>query len=73
MNNSNTINSIIKEITPLYNKYIGNNWHIANIDSTIILQEPIIKPHVEHMKQNIYKSCLNSDENIDVFIAPEMF
>ena len=29
------------------------NWGIGNIDSTIILQAPIIKPYIQKMKENI--------------------
>ena len=42
-------------LTGIYNKYcLKQNWNIANIDSTIILQEPIVKPYIEKMKDNIH-------------------
>ena len=37
----------------LYNKYIQSQWDIINIDSTIILQNPPIKPYVESMIDKI--------------------
>ena len=62
----------IRSITLLediYTKYIINKWDIANIDSTIILQKPIIKPYVEKMKKNlnfILLDHLSMDENISI-------
>ena len=32
-----------------------DKWDIVNMDSTIILQSPIIKPYIEEMKNNISK------------------
>ena len=29
------------------------DWNIVNIDSTIILQTPTIKPYIEKMKENV--------------------
>jgi 2-C-methyl-D-erythritol 2,4-cyclodiphosphate synthase len=46
----------IKLLSDIYYKYIDFEWDIANIDSTIILQEPIVKPYIEKMKVNIQKA-----------------
>ena len=43
----------IKLLSDIFYKYIDSEWDIANIDSTIILQEPTIKPHIKKMKENI--------------------
>ena len=43
----------IELLNDIYYKYIEQGWNIANIDSTIILQEPIVKPYIEKMKVNI--------------------
>ena len=37
----------------IYNKYLKSKWCIINIDSTIILQSPPIKPYVESMTNKI--------------------
>ena len=37
----------------LYNKYLKSQWDIVNIDSTIVLQNPPIKPYVESMINKI--------------------
>tara|TARA_Y100000588_G_scaffold378236_1_gene458430 strand:- start:839 stop:1324 length:486 start_codon:yes stop_codon:yes gene_type:complete len=34
--------------------YLQNDWSIVNIDCTIILQSPIIKPYIKQMKNNIH-------------------
>ena len=45
--------SSITLLEEIYKKYFSSKWQIANIDSTIILQSPIIKPYIEQMKKNI--------------------
>tara|TARA_B110000116_G_scaffold5250_1_gene4668 strand:+ start:198 stop:704 length:507 start_codon:yes stop_codon:yes gene_type:complete len=64
--------SSIKLLDHIYNEFfkeftIENEsvWNIANIDSTIILQEPIIKPYIEEMKEQIGISCSLND-NISI-------
>ena len=52
----------IELLNDIYYRYIEQNWNIANIDSTIILQEPIIKPYIAQMKNNIYESCFGCPE-----------
>ena len=44
------------------NKYISNKWNIINIDSTILLQSPPIKPHIQSIKENLcnHIPCLNN-------------
>lgn len=41
---------ILKNITGLLK---GKNYEIVNIDSTIILQQPKIAPHIKKMRENI--------------------
>ena len=36
-----------------YDHFKEDEWDIVNMDSTIILQSPIIKPYIEEMKNNI--------------------
>jgi 2-C-methyl-D-erythritol 2,4-cyclodiphosphate synthase len=45
-------------LNDVYQQFIRQSWDIANIDSTIILQEPIVKPYIEQMKKNIYGAFL---------------
>ena len=47
----------IELLNNIYYKYLEQGWNIANIDSTIILQEPIVKPYIETMKENISEAC----------------
>ena len=54
----------IELLKDIYCKYIQQGWDIANIDSTIILQEPIVKPYIETMKDNIYNTCRAGDISI---------
>ena len=35
------------------NKLVKNNYHIINIDSTIILQKPMVGPHIITIKKNL--------------------
>ena len=37
----------------VYEKHIQSQWDIINIDSTIILQTPILKPYIKSMKNQI--------------------
>ncbi len=50
----------------IYCDYIKSSWHIANIDSTIILQEPIIKNYIDNMKDKISRSCFLHDDTISI-------
>lgn len=40
------------------------NWGIGNIDSTIILQAPILKPFIHQMKENIQTSMITDHISI---------
>ena len=57
--------SSIKLLSDIFYKYIDCEWGIANVDSTIILQEPIVKPHIEKMKENIL-NVLECDSAISI-------
>ena len=56
----------IKLLNNIYYNHIKQGWNITNIDSTIILQEPIVKPHIEKMKENIYNACFAFGGNISI-------
>ena len=43
-------------------KLIRNNYQIVNIDSTIILQKPIVGPHMIKIKKNL-SALMDIDEN----------
>ena len=44
----------------IYAKHFAN-WDISNIDSTIILQTPTIKPYIQKMQENI-QTVLTTDD-----------
>ena len=57
----------IELLTDIYNKYcVEQNWNISNIDSTIILQEPIVKPYIKIMKDNIHNHACFFAGNISI-------
>ena len=35
----------------------AQGWHIVNIDSTVIAQQPKLKPHIDEMRKNIANAC----------------
>ena len=37
----------------IYNQFIHNKWDIINIDATILLQDPPIKPYIQIIKDNL--------------------
>ena len=49
-----------------YKMIIDKQYTIENIDSTIILQEPIINPYIESMKNNIQSVLLLNTEQISI-------
>ena len=54
----------LKLLNQIYGNYLkGSKWDIVNIDSTIILQHPIIKPYIEKMKNNISKFGIPISQN----------
>ena len=61
----------LKLLNNIYYKCIdnGDGWSIANIDSTIILQSPIVKPYIEKMKDNIMNNCLSHQISIKATIT----
>lgn len=48
-------------LTEVCNIILKNNYHIVNIDSTVIAQKPKLMAHIPQMRRNIAKAC-----NIDV-------
>ena len=54
----------IKLLNQIYNNHLHDSkWYIVNIDATIILQNPIIKPYIEKMKNNISKFGIPISQN----------
>tara|TARA_B100000925_G_C21840901_1_gene401449 strand:+ start:121 stop:597 length:477 start_codon:yes stop_codon:yes gene_type:complete len=43
-------------------KLVRNNYQIVNIDSTIILQKPMVGPHINKIKKNL-STLMNINEN----------
>ena len=43
-------------------KMVRNNYHIVNIDSTIILQKPMVEPHIIKIKKNL-SALMDINEN----------
>ena len=51
----------------IYSKYLNNKWDIINIDSTILLQSPIIKPYIKLIKTKLSQHIpLTSEDNISI-------
>ena len=55
--NANSIELLNKILLMMKNE----NWRLVNIDATVILQEPAIKPYIKDMKLNL---CLDCDLSI---------
>ena len=54
----------IKLLNQIYNNHLHDSkWYIVNIDSTIILQAPIIKPYIKKMKNNISQFGITINQN----------
>tara|TARA_Y100001970_G_C14034374_1_gene750294 strand:- start:420 stop:935 length:516 start_codon:yes stop_codon:yes gene_type:complete len=62
--NANSI-ELLKNI---HSKFLNKGWSIINIDSTIILQAPIIKPYIKTMEETIHNICckLNDANSISI-------
>lgn len=56
----------IELLNKIYHGYIKQYWNIANIDSTIILQTPTIKPYIKEIKENIYNACFARGGNVSI-------
>jgi len=68
MSNSNTINAIIKEITPHYNKYIGNKSNLSGVQSLKIMWDigDILKTQIEKLDippHNLYRQIYGKSES----------
>ena len=51
----------------IYSKYLNNKWDIINIDSTILLQAPIIKPYIKLIKTNLSQHIpIEPEDNISI-------
>ena len=54
---------LLKEVCRVLAEYnyrivnIAQGWHIVNIDSTVIAQQPKLKPHIDEMRKNIANAC----------------
>ena len=45
---------LLKEVCRVLAEY---NYRIVNIDSTVIAQQPKLKPHIDEMRKNIANAC----------------
>lgn len=51
----------------IFSKYLNNKWDIINIDSTIVLQSPVIKPHIGLIKTKLSQLLPStSKDNISI-------
>ena len=50
----------------LKDKLKENNYKIGNIDSTIVAQEPKMRPYIDQMRQNIAKVLEISEKDVSV-------
>lgn len=56
----------IELLNDIYYKYLDKNWSIVNIDSTIILQSPVINPYIKDMKDNLFNNNQSFKDNISI-------
>ena len=56
----------IELLNDIYYRYIDKNWNIVNIDSTIILQSPIVKPYIKDMKYNLFNNNQSFKNNVSI-------
>tara|TARA_B100000686_G_C16293247_1_gene714712 strand:- start:211 stop:702 length:492 start_codon:yes stop_codon:yes gene_type:complete len=56
----------IELLNDIYYRYIDKNWNIVNIDSTIILQSPIVKPYIKDMKDNLFNNNQSFQDNVSI-------
>lgn len=56
----------IELLNDIYYKYIDESWNIANIDSTIILQSPVVKPYIKAMKDNLFNGNQSFEDNVSI-------
>lgn len=50
---------------------INAGYKITNIDSTLVLQEPRVRPYINQMRENISKACNLDIENVSVKATTE--
>ena len=51
----------------IYSKYLNNKWDIINIDSTVLLQAPTIKPYIKLIKTKLSQHIpFTSEDNISI-------
>lgn len=58
--------SSLKLLSEVNKQIIRNNFHIGNIDSTIVIAKPSLIPFVENMRQNISNILAVSVEEISI-------
>ena len=56
----------IELLNDIFYKYIDKNWNIVNIDSTIILQSPVVKPYIKDMKYNLFNNNQSFKNNVSI-------
>lgn len=59
---------LLKEVTRVLQL---KNYHIVNIDGTVIAQAPKLKPFVEQMRKNIAAACGITAEQVNVKATTE--
>lgn len=59
---------LLEQTVLLLKKY---NWEIENIDSTILAQEPKLKPYIVEMRENLARVCSLELEQVSVKATTE--
>lgn len=59
---------LLKKVTCVLQK---KNYHVVNIDGTVIAQEPKLKAYVDEMRNNIAAACKISIEQVNVKATTE--
>jgi 2-C-methyl-D-erythritol 2,4-cyclodiphosphate synthase len=63
--------SSIKLLSHVMELISNKGYEIVNIDSQIVMQQPKLKPHIIHMRENLSKVLNTSLENVSVKATTE--
>ncbi len=58
--------SSMKLLEDVYQFMEKENYKVVNIDSTVVLERPKLRPHIDDMRKNIANAMHTSIENINV-------
>lgn len=58
-------------LTEVVNMLYKKGYQVGNIDSTILAQQPKMKPYIEQMRNNIAAACNTNVDNISVKATTE--